>query len=129
MKHAYLLLTRFLFIGFICLFAATAVVADDDDDDDEDEEYTFTPADVNQLARDEVSARLKPLGFGLMGDSIDPYSGTLAFNHLDVSIPGNSDLEVAIRRTASTAQMTNICLLYTSPSPRDQRGSRMPSSA
>ena len=27
-----------------------------------------------------------------------------------------------------TAQLTN-CLLYTSPSPRDQRGSRMPSSA
>ena len=24
---------------------------------------------------------------------------------------------------------TEICLLYTSPSPRDQRGSRMPSSA
>ena len=24
---------------------------------------------------------------------------------------------------------SNICLLYTSPSPRDQRGSRMPSSA
>ena len=26
-------------------------------------------------------------------------------------------------------QLNNICLLYTSPSPRDQRGSRMPSSA
>ena len=26
-------------------------------------------------------------------------------------------------------QRINICLLYTSPSPRDQRGSRMPSSA
>ena len=26
-------------------------------------------------------------------------------------------------------QFTNVCLLYTSPSPRDQRGSRMPSSA
>ena len=25
--------------------------------------------------------------------------------------------------------ITNVCLLYTSPSPRDQRGSRMPSSA
>ena len=25
--------------------------------------------------------------------------------------------------------MANVCLLYTSPSPRDQRGSRMPSSA
>ena len=27
------------------------------------------------------------------------------------------------------ATMHNVCLLYTSPSPRDQRGSRMPSSA
>ena len=27
------------------------------------------------------------------------------------------------------AFMVNVCLLYTSPSPRDQRGSRMPSSA
>ena len=26
-------------------------------------------------------------------------------------------------------ELINICLLYTSPSPRDQRGSRMPSSA
>ena len=26
-------------------------------------------------------------------------------------------------------EISNICLLYTSPSPRDQRGSRMPSSA
>ena len=25
--------------------------------------------------------------------------------------------------------VTKVCLLYTSPSPRDQRGSRMPSSA
>ena len=25
--------------------------------------------------------------------------------------------------------LVNVCLLYTSPSPRDQRGSRMPSSA
>ena len=28
-----------------------------------------------------------------------------------------------------TAELKSICLLYTSPSPRDQRGSRMPSSA
>ena len=28
-----------------------------------------------------------------------------------------------------TADPTHLCLLYTSPSPRDQRGSRMPSSA
>ena len=32
-------------------------------------------------------------------------------------------------RTLKFHAMTMICLLYTSPSPRDQRGSRMPSSA
>ena len=31
--------------------------------------------------------------------------------------------------TGLTLAMHYICLLYTSPSPRDQRGSRMPSSA
>ena len=31
--------------------------------------------------------------------------------------------------TNSDSGVTDICLLYTSPSPRDQRGSRMPSSA
>ena len=30
---------------------------------------------------------------------------------------------------ATTFKTPHICLLYTSPSPRDQRGSRMPSSA
>ena len=30
---------------------------------------------------------------------------------------------------AGLLPLFNICLLYTSPSPRDQRGSRMPSSA
>ena len=31
--------------------------------------------------------------------------------------------------TAGTRKHIKACLLYTSPSPRDQRGSRMPSSA
>ena len=30
---------------------------------------------------------------------------------------------------AEMAKLSSVCLLYTSPSPRDQRGSRMPSSA
>ena len=34
-----------------------------------------------------------------------------------------------IMMTAFGTTQTAICLLYTSPSPRDQRGSRMPSSA
>ena len=33
------------------------------------------------------------------------------------------------RRIAPEKAQRNVCLLYTSPSPRDQRGSRMPSSA
>ena len=34
-----------------------------------------------------------------------------------------------VRRVETPPPPPKICLLYTSPSPRDQRGSRMPSSA
>ena len=37
-------------------------------------------------------------------------------------------IKVDLPKVKATA-LTDICLLYTSPSPRDQRGSRMPSSA
>ena len=37
--------------------------------------------------------------------------------------------EHRIRAKIGAEQKINTCLLYTSPSPRDQRGSRMPSSA
>ena len=46
---------------------------------------------------------------------------------------GASELKHAPLNADSSANVLlfggNICLLYTSPSPRDQRGSRMPSSA
>ena len=42
--------------------------------------------------------KLQHLTDGLMGDSIDPHLGGLSFEHTDVSLPGNSGLEVAIRR-------------------------------
>ena len=35
----------------------------------------------------------------------------------------------ALAKFTKEASETTLCLLYTSPSPRDQRGSRMPSSA
>ena len=41
--------------------------------------------------------------------------------------PGSTSIEITI--TDSTAPMVTICLLYTSPSPRDLSTSRMPSSA
>ena len=47
-------------------------------------------------------------------------------NHADVASSGRR-LEDA--DSDSGVALQSICLLYTSPSPRDQRGSRMPSSA
>ena len=38
-------------------------------------------------------------------------------------------LSGAISKTVNMPEDASVCLLYTSPSPRDQRGSRMPSSA
>ena len=54
--------------------------------------------------------------------------GLVAFDLVRVS------LRDAVRRAVETgadhlAALGLLCLLYTSPSPRDQRGSRMPSSA
>ncbi|NNE59260.1 MAG: hypothetical protein HKN36_14225 [Hellea sp.] len=54
--------------------------------------------EINHLAWDGVEQRLQGTGFGLMGDQIDTATGSLVFTQTDVSIPGNSDLEVAIRR-------------------------------
>jgi len=32
--------------------------------------------------------RLEVFGNDFLGDSIDPHTGTLAFNHTDISLPG-----------------------------------------
>ena len=51
---------------------------------------------------------------------------TLIIDQDDMSIDVNQFSEGVY---ILTLQRENVCLLYTSPSPRDQRGSRMPSSA
>ncbi len=58
-------------------------------------------ADINSLAWENVSERLSTYDFNLMGDQIDHATGSLVFSQTDVSIPGNSGLEVAIRRRAA----------------------------
>jgi len=50
-----------------------------------------------------ADANLRAHDFGIFGDNIDTYTGGLSFSHTDVSLPGNSHLEVAIRRTISQA--------------------------
>ena len=42
---------------------------------------------------------------------------------------GSEPIKNSLNLSLSGVDQTYICLLYTSPSPRDQRGSRMPSSA
>ena len=56
-----------------------------------------------------------------------------AFDHRMIDRSAQEIVETAKRTGAMVCGPiplpTRICLLYTSPSPRDQRGSRMPSSA
>ena len=57
------------------------------------------------------------------GHTGDDGSGESHFT-IEIEAPAFSDMTRLARQRAVIA-----CLLYTSPSPRDQRGSRMPSSA
>ncbi len=57
--------------------------------------------EVNWNVRQATDSRLTMLDNALMGDSIDPDTGGINFSHTDVSIPGNSGLEVAVRRNLS----------------------------
>ena len=56
----------------------------------------------------------------------------LTADSVDLGFDGEVDLSTLTANTAGLFALddaSSICLLYTSPSPRDQRGSRMPSSA
>ena len=53
----------------------------------------------------------------------------LSWMEVLIRIKGESNEEGAGAIVAPLLNMSTTCLLYTSPSPRDQRGSRMPSSA
>ena len=51
-----------------------------------------------------------------------------SYEHPEILIFG-LDAEISTQLINDIADKCRACLLYTSPSPRDQRGSRMPSSA
>jgi len=59
-------------------------------------------AEIDYLKRQTVSERLQALGDDLLGDSIDLNTGSINIEHVDVSLPGNSSLEVAVRRSRTT---------------------------
>lgn len=53
----------------------------------------------DHIKRQQVEERLAPHSDSLLGDLVDINTGTVKFVHTDVAIPGNSSLEVALRRT------------------------------
>ena len=55
--------------------------------------------------------------------------GTIALPHSYGRLQFGADLELHFRTMIGTGSNPNVCLLYTSPSPRDLYRSRMPSSA
>ncbi|MEK7264577.1 MAG: RHS repeat-associated core domain-containing protein [Pseudomonadota bacterium] len=48
--------------------------------------------------RQDADARLTAYGPDLLGDQIDPHTGSIIFEHTDIVLPGNSALDVSIRR-------------------------------
>ena len=56
------------------------------------------PMDVNILERLKVSPTITPETTDLLGELIDLNSGSISFKHTDISLPGNSALDVAVRR-------------------------------
>ena len=104
-------------------------------------------SDVTQQALKEVLSQRIVILDGAMGTMIQQhkleegdYRGD-RFADWPSDLKGNNDLLGLTRpnviqsihrdyfEAGSDIIETNTCLLYTSPSPRDQRGSRMPSSA
>ena len=61
-------------------------------------------------------------------NSTDIHQNSEITGTIDVSYPGRYD-GVVVNTTILDSNEHIICLLYTSPSPRDRQKSRMPSSA
>ena len=105
--------------------------------DDEDETEPITPPPpprfpntleiIQSALREETSED----GFGSL--NYDPFTSDASLSEARKYTPAKKRILLGYSgrtfwRWAVTAAL-GICLLYTSPSPRDQRGSRMPSSA
>ena len=75
---------------------------------------------------DQVPAETAPTGYSVIQGYLRTLDGSPGvYRMLDAE---SRVLYVGKARNLK-ARVSNYCLLYTSPSPRDQRGSRMPSSA
>ena len=73
------------------------------------------------LAADTIPSRLTELGANVLV--------VRSTKVTDAAITATPQLGLVVRAGAGTDNVDKVCLLYTSPSPRDRTRSRMPSSA
>ena len=115
---------------------------DDDDDDDaeennnskDDDEFVLSNVRPNRTANEEeeeeeaIKERARKLKIRLQGEVLEEQRWREALESDDIS---KRRIGRTYQRRVQTHDLVRAksCLLYTSPSPRDQRGSRMPSSA
>ena len=94
-----------------------------------DDEYSVDHNDLLELARDldRFSRRFERF-FLVQLEQLDTYALQLERDKQQWERQRARDLQ-QIQQNRRALQEAWTCLLYTSPSPRDQRGSRMPSSA
>ena len=93
---------------------------------------TTTPVTLAAIEEDSVVRLITQLELLANADDIDGGELTvtgLAVNGGNGSLTDNGDGTWVYTPAADDDTDVSFCLLYTSPSPRDQRGSRMPSSA
>ena len=90
--------------------------------------------DVLVHARGEHGATLAVRGLKIIGEwdvQINPDEWTVSLDEAGIhdALRKSFDQAIITCKTKDTAKLSEICLLYTSPSPRDATLSRMPSSA
>ena len=108
---------------------------------------TVTGTNDGPVATDDTAATTEnaSVTIDVLGNDSDVDGGTLSVTDASVVGAGNgtvtvnpdgtvsfdpgSDFDDLVPGATQQVEITYTCLLYTSPSPRDQRGSRMPSSA
>lgn len=97
MKSVSVIFVRYLAAFVFCFFVVSASAWGQGEDGSGPGSSPILP-EINDLAQQEVEQRLRAYGNDMMGDQIDPATGTLIFSQTDVSIPGNFRLPVAITR-------------------------------
>ena len=91
--------------------------------------YTFSPAGPTVGAGGVISGLTSGTAYDVVADNGSCSSGATTFS-VDPQLTVPADPIVSTGAATCTADGTaTICLLYTSPSPRDRQKARMPSSA